>query len=125
MSSVGQTILTLILAVSVAMLPIAGTAGHSSQSSETVDMSVSADTSTAQGMPDCCPPGAVPCDKANSNSMSMVGCVGICCGFLVSIASPLMISLVEVEMLRAGVSAVLCSESTTPPFRPPRVQCLN
>src|SRR6266849_6866405 len=102
MSRIGQTILTLIVAVSVAMLPIASIAGHSSQPSETVDMSVSADTSTAQGMPDCCQQGAVTCDKANSNSMSMVGCVGICCGFLVSIASPLMISPAKAETMRAG-----------------------
>ena len=125
--SISRTILVVIIAFSVAFLPIAGSAGHSLKRTEVMDMSVSADMSVSQHMsvfqymsvsqriPDCCPPQAAPCDKAKS----MAPCAFVCCGFLVPALSALKFPLILTETMPTLLSQVFRSRSSNPPFRPP------
>src|SRR3979411_2577499 len=83
--STDRTILALLVSLSVAMLPVAAGAGVSSKSpdradmsvtedmSMTHDMSIADDTSMTEGMHDCCPPMANPCDHAMDDCGSMAG----------------------------------------------------
>ena len=118
---IGRTILAVVVAFSVAMLPIAGGVGQSLKSTGMMDMSVLGEMSAAQHMPDCCPPEAAPCDKANGDRMSMAACASTCCSFLVPASSALVVPSVPVETMPLLESHVFRSQSNNPPFRPPRV----
>jgi hypothetical protein len=69
--SIGRTILALLVALSVAMLPAAAGAGASSRSQDQTDMSMTEDMSVTQDMHDCCPPMANSCDHAMDNCGTM------------------------------------------------------
>ena len=62
--SIARTIVTLLIALSVAMLPAAGSAGVSVKSPE------AAGISTTEDMADCCPPKANPCEKGHGGLCS-------------------------------------------------------
>jgi hypothetical protein len=66
--SIGRTILALVVAMSVALLPAAAGAGVS------VKSPVQADMSAMEDMHDCCPK-ANPCDKAMDDCGTMATCV--------------------------------------------------
>ena len=138
---ISRTILAVIIAFSVAFLPIAGSAAHSLQPTEVMDMSGSADMSiskhtsvseymsvfqpmpvfqhmsVSQRIPDCCPPEATPCDKAKS----MAPCASVCCSFLVPALSALNFPLILAETMPTLLGQVFRSQSSSPPFRPPCV----
>ncbi len=118
---IGRTILAVVVAFSVAMLPIAGRAEQSVKSTGMMDMSVLGEMSAAQHMPDCCPPEAAPCDKANGDRVSMAACASTCCSFLAPASSALVVPSVPVETMPLLASHVFRSQSNSPPFRPPRV----
>ena len=118
---IGRTILAVVVAFSVAMLPIAGRAEQSVKSTGMMDMSVLGEMSAAQHMPDCCPPEAAPCDKANGDRVSMAACASTCCSFLAPASSALVVPSVPVETMPLLASHVFPSQSNSPPFRPPRV----
>ena len=117
--SIGRTILAVIVAFSVAMLPIARGTGESVKSTEMMEMSD--DMSVAQDMPDCCPPAVTPCDKAMGNRASMAACASTCCGFLMPASSSLVFPLVLIETMPSLANQVFCPQTSSPPFRPPRV----
>src|SRR6266851_2007859 len=104
---IGRTILAAIVAFSVAMLPMAGSAGHSLKPTEMMDMSGSDDMSASQDMPDCCPPDAAPCDKANCDPVSMATCASACCSFLMPASTVLVFQLVLAETMPLLASHVL------------------
>ena len=128
---IGRTIIALLVALSVAMLPAAAAAGLTSSASEdmsTTDMSATdmpsdmsatdmaaMDMSAMEG--DCCPN---PCDKADDCRM-MATCVLKCFTF-----AGIAWSTITFPSSFAGL-AVPCgggplpSHTGTPPFRPPRV----
>ena len=54
--NIGRTILALLIALSVAMLPAAGGASVAVKSGDATEMSAMEDM-------DCCPPKVNPCDK--------------------------------------------------------------
>jgi len=118
---IGRAILAAIVAFSVAMLPIAGGVGQSLKSTGMMDMSVLGEMSAAQHMPDCCPPEAAPCDKASGDRVSMAACASACCSFLVPASSGLVFPLVLTETMPSFASHVFNSQSSSAPFRPPRV----
>jgi len=110
-SSLLRTLLAIVIAVSIGLLPVAGGMVFAGKS---VAMSAS------QSMDDCCPP--TPCDKAPvDDCASMAACTLKCfsyapAGLLVPVYLPTL--AVDVPLLESAVSS---SQIGTPPFRPPRL----
>src|SRR5260370_42287135 len=73
--SIGRTIVALLVALSVALLPAAGGAGASAKPSQAAGMSM-------EDMADCCPPKANPCEKDMGDCGAMATCVLKCFGFV-------------------------------------------
>jgi hypothetical protein len=110
--NLGRTILALLIALSVVVLPAAGAgAGFASAQS---GMSATAD------MPDCCPPSANPCDQPAGGCGSMAACALKCFGF-----SDISLSIVAFPVVAASPSIWAADHSLrsppgSAPFRPPR-----
>jgi len=114
--SITRTIFAFLIAISVALLPVAGGAAFKLKSSET-EMS---DMAASDAMDDCCPPHANPC-KGTADCALMPGCT---LSFF-SISGISAVAIVFPPPL-AGIMPPLASESLesltgSPPFRPPRV----
>jgi hypothetical protein len=111
--NLGRTILALLIALSVAVLPAAG-AGAAFVSAKTGGMSATSD------MPDCCPPDANRCDQPAGNCGSMAACALKCFGFsnipLSIIAFPV---IAATPRIRAADHSFR-SQPGSAPFRPPR-----
>lgn len=125
----GRTITACLVAVAVAMLPMAGsavaaskasaTAAHASMMASPDHPAATADLSDA--MDDCCPGHAKPCDQDSDQCQSMASCplqslsmadVAIAQFRYLPIPGNLLPTLVDRAVpLHAG----------SPPFRPPRV----
>jgi hypothetical protein len=112
--SIGRTILALLIALSVAMLPAAGGAGVSSKSPEPTDMSVMED------MPDCCPHKANPCDKAIGDCGMMATCALKCFSFAGPPFSVIVFPSIFAKMTASFAGNPFISQAASPPFRPPR-----
>ncbi len=106
-----RTIFALLIAVSVAMLPAAGTAKVKSQDA--------AEMSASEPMHDCCPPAANPCDKDDCGSMA--ACASTCCVYASDIASPPVYPAMLADAMPLLSSGARPSQLGSPPFRPPRV----
>jgi hypothetical protein len=112
--SVGRTILALLVALSVAMLPAAAGAGVSVKSPAQADMSAMED------MHDCCPK-ANPCDKAMDDCGTMATCALKCFSFAGTSLSIIAFPSISAAMTAAFFSNPFSSQMGSPPFRPPRV----
>jgi hypothetical protein len=110
---IGRTILALLVALSVAMLPAAGGAGVSPKSPEPADMSMTDD------MSDCCPHKANPCEKAMDDCMAT--CVLKCFNFAGTLSSIIVLPSVCAKMAAFFANNSFSSQTGSPPFRPPRV----
>jgi hypothetical protein len=110
---IGRTILALLIALSVAMLPAAGGAGVSSKSPERADMSM------MEEMHDCCPPKANPCDKADCGTMAT--CALKCFSFAGTSSSMIVFPSIFAKMTGSFAASPFSSQTSSPPFRPPRV----
>ena len=110
-----QTILAVVVAVSVAWLPAASGASVKLKSTDMTDMSVS------EAMDDCCPPHVNPCDKAMGDCGSMAACTLNCLSYVGAISSPLVYPVTLAALMPLFESADLHSHTGSPPFRPPRV----
>jgi hypothetical protein len=106
----GRTILALLIALSVAMLPAAAGAGVSA----TEDMSMTED------MHDCCPPKANPCDHAMDDCGSMATCVLKCFSFAGTSSEIIVFPATSVKMIAPFERNPFSSQTGAPPFRPPR-----
>jgi hypothetical protein len=115
----GRTILMLLIALSVAMLPATGGAAVSVKSADTSDMSDM--SSSMEDMHDCCPHKKLPLEKAIGDCCSsMATCSMNCFGFTGTsslIFFPLLLGSLTISL----VSNPLYSQTGSPPFRPPRV----
>jgi hypothetical protein len=128
---IGRTILALLIALSVAMLPAA--AGTGLRSSASADMSSTAtdmpssdmsatdmaamDMSAMEG--DCCPHKANPCDKAD-DCRTMATCVLKCFSFAGTAWSTITFPSSFAKLAVPFGGAALPSQTGSPPFRPPR-----
>jgi hypothetical protein len=110
---IGRTILALVIALSVAMLPAAGGAGV--KSPESVDMSMMED------MTDCCPHKANPCEKAMDDCAAMATCVLKCFNFAGTLSSIIVFPSACAKMATFFANNPFSSQTGSPPFRPPRV----
>ncbi len=110
-----RTMLAAMIALSVALLPVAGGAVAGLN---TVDVSVSVP------MHDCCEHGAMPCDKtqkAADDCMSAAACALKCFNFFGIASSRMLIAQAESAIEPVRVSQLVGSQTGCPPFRPPRV----
>jgi hypothetical protein len=131
---IGRTILALLIALSVAMLPAA--AGAGSRSSASADMSGSdmsatdmpssdmsatdmaaMDMSAMEG--DCCPHKANPCDKAN-DCATMAACALKCFSFAGAAWSVITFPASFANLAIPFGDGPPPSQTGSPPFRPPR-----
>ena len=117
-----RTILALLIALSVALLPAASIAAFKFKSQEMTEMSAS------EPMDDCCPHAASPCDKAMGDCASMAACTlnclcyaGGCLCYAGGLSSQLLYPVTLADTLPLFESGVLHSQRGSPPFRPPRV----
>jgi hypothetical protein len=110
---IGRTILILLIALSVAMLP---TASGAAISVKTVDMS---HVSSVEHMHDCCPDKKLP-SRTIDDCCSSMPCPMNCFSFVgafFSIVYPPLLGSVEISL----VSDPVHSQKGSPPFRPPRI----
>jgi len=116
---IGRTILALLVALSVAMLPPAAGAGVSAKSPHQADMSTTEDMSMPEDMHDCCPP-TNPCDHAMDNCGSMATCALKCFSFAGTSFSIVVFPSTFARMIAPLERNPFSSQMGTPPFRPPR-----
>jgi hypothetical protein len=125
---IGRTILALLIALSVAMLPAA--AGAGSRSTPPADMSgdisttdvlssdmSATDMSAMEG--DCCPHKANPCDKAN-DCATMAACALKCFSFAGTAWSAITFPASFANLAIPFGDGPPPSQMGSPPFRPPR-----
>ncbi len=116
--SAGRIMIAIIVAVSVAILPVAGVAASDVKSA---DMSVTHDMSAAHDMSDCCPPQTAPCDKAIDDCGCMAVCAGNCFSILGTAFSNLVFPIALAETMPSLASQTSGLQTSNLPFRPPRV----
>jgi hypothetical protein len=112
--SIHRSILALLIALSVAMLPAAGAAGMKSKSPEPSDMS------PLEDMLDCCPHKANPCDHAVDDCRAMASCALKCFSFAGTSSSIIVFPSAFAEITAPFVGNSFPLHRTSPPFRPPR-----
>jgi hypothetical protein len=112
---IGRTILAVLIALSVAILPAAGSAGMSAKSPEPADMSMMED------MTDCCPHKANPCEKAMEDCAAMATCVLKCFSFAGTLSSIIVFPSACAKMAACFANNPFSLQTGSPPFRPPRV----
>ncbi len=118
-----RTILAILIAASVAMLPVASGAlgAKSSVMFASMDMSPADNLSDSMDMSDCCPHKAVPCENTNGDCTSMAACAGTFLGLSGPVFSVIVFPVVLAEVMPVLTSQTLRSQTSSPPFRPPRV----
>jgi hypothetical protein len=111
---IGRTILTFLVALSLAMAPVAGAfalqTGEPTASNEVV-----------ASAHDCCDDEGMPADHVMKECQASAGCTAKCFSFYA-----LEFSSVTFPSLIGGTksyfaSNALCSQAASPPFRPPRI----
>ena len=110
---IGRTILAIVIALSVAALPAAGAAVVSAQSAAAADMSMTEDM-------DCCPHKGNPCEKAMEDC-AMATCALKCFSFAGTLSSAIVFPSSAAQMTASFANNPFCSQTGSPPFRPPRV----
>jgi hypothetical protein len=120
-----RTIITLVVALSVVMLPVARLGASVVKSTEMAtpaDATPSAETSSADmsAMDDCCPDPAKPCDQGDNRCQSMASCIQHTFSIAGVSASNLTYPLVAESPLAALVYDGAPLHAGSPPFRPPR-----
>ena len=134
---IGRTILAVLIAVSLALLPATRSFTTTvkpvgtSMSAEMVsaqmsspEMSMSEDMTTSDmamsDISDCCPKLS-PCDKGMDDCAFMAGCALNCFGFLGTSFSLVVFPAILAGLTTPYASAPLRAQTSGPPFRPPRV----
>ena len=112
--NVGRTILALLIALAVAMLPAAGGAGVKSPAP-------AADVSAMEDMPDCCPQKADPCAKVMDDCAAVATCALKCFSFAVTSSSIIVFPSAFSSMTIPLAANPFASQPGSPPFRPPRI----
>jgi hypothetical protein len=110
--SLVRTILVALVALSVAVLPVAGGMARADMSH---DMTLSA------GEGDCCPHGKS-CEKKTNDCGSMAGCVLKCFNYPGTVTAPNAVALTSSALEKfALIVPGVPSPSDNPPLPPPRV----
>ena len=112
--SIGRTIVALLVALSVVMLPAGADTGVSAKSPEAAGMSVTED------MPDCCPHKANPCRKVMDDCAATATCALKCFSF-VGTSAVIVFPSAFATVTASFTADPFSSQAGSPPFRPPRV----
>ena len=114
-----RTILALLIAASVALLPAAGAAasGLAALGLQSQDQ---AEMTASDPMHECCPPAANPSDKC-MDCASMTTCALKCFSYTAGPSSPLAYSVTLADRMPLPQGVGFRSQTSSPPFRPPRV----
>jgi hypothetical protein len=125
--NLARAILAFVIAVSLAALPAAAHAGiaakpmHASAMDQSMhhmhDMATMHDMAAMDDM-DCCPNKAP--NKAIDDCATMAGCV-LCTGFLGAVSASVIFPLLLSTTAFSLPSDPLPSQTSSPPFRPPRI----
>jgi len=119
---IGRTISVLLIAISVATLPVTGSIATSAKSSEmTLSASGEMDMSASDAMCDRCPGHAKPCDKPMGDCGSMATCALKCFPLSIADGSPVVFPSITAKLVPSLASRSYRPLSGNPPFRPPRV----
>jgi hypothetical protein len=118
---IGRTILTLLIAISVALLPAAGGAAVAVKSSDMAAMTAARAMPASGDMAECCPHQTNPCGKAADNCASMAACALKWFNFCGTDFSALIFPPVGSALKPLLMSQNVPTQSGAPPFRPPRV----
>src|SRR5215831_166365 len=111
----GRTILILLIALSVAVLPTTGGAAAAGKSADMSNMPSSMDDM------DCCPHKKLPSEKAIDGCCSFMATCPMHCFGLAYTYSLIVFPLVLGDLSLSLASNPLHSQTGSPPFRPPRV----
>ena len=114
-----RTILALLIALSVATLPAAGSVALAAKAADVSMDSHGMPMAEPMSMQDC-DHAAMPCHKATDGCQSMAACALKCFNFSQSNVSILRFPLVVVARAFAPAEAPARSQPSSPPFRPPR-----
>ncbi len=112
--------MAFLIALSVVMLPAAGGAAFKLKSQDGTEQ-VGVEMSAVEPMDDCCPHAANPCGQAMDGCGSMATCSLSCSSIAGGVSSPLIYSLTLATTLPLFDSGGFRSQTSSPPFRPPRV----
>jgi hypothetical protein len=108
-----RTILGILIALSVVMLPAAGAAALKLKSQDATE------TSASEPILDCCPVKPKPCDKDDCGSMAT--CAIKCFKYFADISSSFAHPFTLADVMPPLKSIGFNSQIRSPPFRPPRV----
>jgi hypothetical protein len=117
---VARAIVSILVALSVALLPVAGGAvAGSTQAVAAMASEMSADADTA--MDDCCPNHAKPCDSGSDQCRSMATCAHQFLTIADVPFSQLKYSATRSRLVNLLADSDVSSQLGSPPFRPPRI----
>lgn len=109
--STGRPILIALIALAVALMPMAGG----------MALAMPHDASFTAAPSDCCPNGK-PCEKKTDGCGSVAACVLKCCGLTSAIAAPIAVSLTASAAEKPAFALQsFRSPAENPPQPPPRV----
>jgi len=111
--NIARTIVAFLIALSVAMLPAAGSAAMSTKSPEVAGIDVTDD------MSDCCPHKVSPCEKTMDDCGAMATCALKCFSFL-GTSAVIVCPSAFAKMTASFAANPFSSQAGSPPFRPPR-----
>ena len=111
---ISRTILACLVALSLAMLPIAGAFAVQKDEAATSELVVAS-------AHDCCDHEGMPADHAMKDCQAAAGCFGKCFNFCAVTISSATIQPPIGGMEFVFVSKTFVSPTGAPPFRPPRV----
>jgi hypothetical protein len=119
---VGRIILALLIAVSVAVLPVArGVAAVATSTDMTHMAAIGAADAAAMDDMDCCPHQPNPGDKATDKSACMAICALGCFTLGGTAVSTIVVQSQQARLSFALNTNPLGSQAGRPPFRPPRI----
>lgn len=116
---IARTILALVTALSLVVLPVAGHAGVLVKAMDASAMDVGSHDMSAMDDMDCCP-HKTHSKKIIDDCTSMIGCA-LCAGFLGTDGSSVNFPLLLSNRVFLTASDPLSARAGTPPFRPPRL----
>ena len=113
--AIGRTMLAVLIALAVALLPAAAGAAFKAPPARAMEMSAS------QTMDDGCPGPADSSDKAAGDCTSMAACAVNCFNFVGLDPALLPSPPVQATIGPVPTDEFATSRPTNPPFRPPRI----
>jgi hypothetical protein len=112
--ALARTILAVLIAVAVAILPALAGAAFKLPAAGIAEMSV------AEPMHNCCPDESNPCDRQVQDRTCMATCVLNCFNFWSAPFTYLTLPPTDLTAVSLPATAALQARAVGPPFRPPR-----